>query len=97
MLLEGTPDGELAPTLAQVRQGLAAGPGAGGRTSPALQMMVDDFGLPPRGDRRARRVWASFGALSVTLPLFAILLVVANVTVAADPAPALLALFDGGL
>jgi hypothetical protein len=126
MLMEGAPDGELAPTLAQVRQGLATAPGAGGRTAPALQVMIDDFGLyhvamavigtvvgvvlvvlsvvswtrfrrTASSDRRARRVWASFGALSVSLLLFAILLVVANVTVAADPAPALLALFDGGL
>jgi hypothetical protein len=47
-------------------------------------------------DTRARRLLASFGLLSALPALAAIVLVTANATVAADPAPALLALFDGG-
>jgi hypothetical protein len=47
-------------------------------------------------DRRARRVLGLFSVFSVLLSLAAIVLVVANAGVAADPAPALAALFDGG-
>ncbi|MEV5764027.1 hypothetical protein AB0L34_05550 [Micromonospora sp. NPDC052213] len=47
-------------------------------------------------DRRTRRVLGSFGALSALLSLVVIVVVVANTTTAADPAPALLAFFDGG-
>lgn len=47
-------------------------------------------------DRRARRVFRSFGLLSA-LPAAAFLVVAAaNTGTAADPAPALLAFFDGG-
>jgi hypothetical protein len=54
------------------------------------------FAATPRPDRRARRVLASFGALAALLPLLAGLVAVANTTTAADPSPALLALFEGG-
>jgi heme/copper-type cytochrome/quinol oxidase subunit 2 len=47
-------------------------------------------------DRRTRRVLRSFGVLSTVLSLIMIVVVVANMTNVADPAPALLALFDGG-
>ncbi|WP_067783105.1 hypothetical protein [Nocardia amikacinitolerans] len=47
-------------------------------------------------DARARRVHGSFGVLATLSSLAAILVVVANTTTAADPGPALAALFDGG-
>ncbi len=46
-------------------------------------------------DGRAKRVLASLGGLAVSLSLATGLLAVANVTVATDPAPAFLALFQG--
>ena len=47
-------------------------------------------------DPRVRRVLASFGVLSAVLALVVILLAVGNTTVAAAPAPALLAFYRGG-
>ncbi|WP_329072044.1 hypothetical protein [Streptomyces sp. NBC_01429] len=47
-------------------------------------------------DRRTRRVVGSFGVLSALLSLALIVVAVANTTSAADPAPALLSLFEGG-
>lgn len=47
-------------------------------------------------DRRTRRVWGSFGVLSVLLSLLVLVVAVANTSTAADPAPALLAFFEGG-
>jgi hypothetical protein len=47
-------------------------------------------------DRRTRRVFATFSVLAALFSLAAIVLVVANATTVADPAPALLALFEGG-
>lgn len=47
-------------------------------------------------DRRTRRVLGSFGVLSALLSLLVIVVVVANTTNAADPAPGLLAFFEGG-
>jgi len=47
-------------------------------------------------DRRTRRVFRSFGVLWVFLSLAFIAVTVANISVAADPAPALLAFFKGG-
>ena len=47
-------------------------------------------------DRRARRVFGSFGVLSVMLSLAAILSVVANTSAAADSPGVLLAFFEGG-
>lgn len=46
-------------------------------------------------DRRARRVLGSLGVLSALLALSVIVVGVANTTTAADPAPALLAFFNG--
>jgi hypothetical protein len=117
MLVDGPADAELAGTLAQVKQDFD-----GGRTQPALDVMVDDFaryhvamaviativavallGLSvlawtrfARSDRRTRRVLASYGALSAVLALAVAVVAVANTTTAADPAPALQALFYGG-
>ena len=125
MLAPGTADGELAGTLAQVRQQLAVSLSASRPTPPALEVMISDFAryhaamavvaaivavaflvlslvLWKRfarmraSDRRARRVLGSFGLLAAVFSLAAIVLVVANVTVVADPAPALLAFFEGG-
>jgi hypothetical protein len=45
MLPLGSHDPQLSHTVGQVRQGLTAYPGTGGRTAPALQVMVSDFGL----------------------------------------------------
>lgn len=47
-------------------------------------------------DRRTKRVVGSFGVLSALLSLGLIVVVIANITVAADPAPALAAFFHGG-
>jgi hypothetical protein len=44
MLPLGSPDTQLSHAVGQVKQGLAAYPGTG-RTAPALQVMVNDFGL----------------------------------------------------
>lgn len=54
------------------------------------------FAATVRSDRRARRVLASFGALATSVALAALVLAAANISVAADPAPALLAFFNGG-
>ncbi|GAA2214775.1 hypothetical protein GCM10009850_102410 [Nonomuraea monospora] len=47
-------------------------------------------------DRRTRRVLRSFGVLAAMSSLIMFVVVVANMTNVADPAPALLAFFDGG-
>jgi len=44
MLVDSPPDGELAGTLEQVRQQLADTPSSADRTSPALDVMISDFG-----------------------------------------------------
>lgn len=54
------------------------------------------FAGTARTERRTRRVLASFGVVTALLPLFAVLIAVANATTAIDPAPALLAFFEGG-
>ena len=46
--------------------------------------------------RRTRRVWGWFGAFSAVSVLIMVVLLVANAGTATDPAPALLALFNGG-
>ncbi|MFI7543504.1 hypothetical protein [Actinoplanes sp. NPDC049599] len=43
MLTGNTADAELTGTLDQVRQRIAAAPAPGGRTPPALAVMIDDF------------------------------------------------------
>jgi hypothetical protein len=48
-------------------------------------------------DRRTRRVLGCFGVFSALSSLIVAVVMVANATTAADPAPALLALFNGGL
>ncbi|MGW3288598.1 hypothetical protein ACWDR3_28560 [Streptomyces sp. NPDC001002] len=45
MLPLGTPGGQLAGAIDQIRQGLANYPSTGGQNAVALQVMVDDFGL----------------------------------------------------
>lgn len=47
-------------------------------------------------ERRTRRVLASSGVVSVLLPLLVGLIAIANTATAIDPAPALLAFFEGG-
>jgi len=47
-------------------------------------------------DRRTRRVLGSFGVLAALFSLLLIVLAAGNTTVAADPAPALMAFFEGG-
>jgi hypothetical protein len=47
-------------------------------------------------DRRTRRVSGSLGVLSAVLSLAVIVVAVANLTTATNPAPALLAFFNGG-
>ncbi|GAA2575750.1 hypothetical protein GCM10010399_01630 [Dactylosporangium fulvum] len=54
------------------------------------------FARTESSDRRTRRVLGAFGVLSVLLSLLVMVVAVANTTTAADSAPALLALFEGG-
>ncbi len=54
------------------------------------------FARTGSSDRRTRRVLAAFGALSALSSLAVIVVAVANTATAADPAPALLAFFEGG-
>lgn len=108
MLVDGPVDGDLAGTLEQVRQQLAAG----GPVSPAVDVMVDDFaryhaamaviativavglvGATVVLWRRSHRVFAALFALVAVLVA---VVAVANAGTAADPAPALLAFFEGG-
>jgi hypothetical protein len=49
------------------------------------------------GDRRARLVWGWFGVFSALSSLIVGVVLVANTGTAMDPAPALLAFFNGGL
>jgi hypothetical protein len=56
--------------------------------------VLERFARTGSSERRTRRVLGSFGALSVVSPVV-IVVAVANTTTAADPTPALLALFDG--
>ncbi|KOG11809.1 MULTISPECIES: hypothetical protein [Streptomyces] len=117
-------EGPLADALVEVRRGLADPAPPGGRTPPALGVMIDDFaryhvamavaagivavvllGMSAvawrrlRGttaaDRPARRVRASFAVLWASSSLIATVVAVANTSTAADPAPALLAFFEG--
>ncbi|MCI4063680.1 hypothetical protein MRQ36_14230 [Micromonospora sp. R77] len=53
-------------------------------------------GRTDSSDRRARRVLRSFGVLAALSSLPVILVLVANTLTAEDPAPALLAFFEGG-
>ena len=46
-------------------------------------------------DRRARRLWGSFGVVSALLSLVVLVIGVANTTTAVDPVPALAAFFQG--
>jgi hypothetical protein len=54
------------------------------------------FATTARSDGAARRVLGSFGALSALVASGLIVVAIANATTAADPAPALLAFFEGG-
>jgi uncharacterized YccA/Bax inhibitor family protein len=54
------------------------------------------FARTEHSGRRTRRLLGSFGALSVLVSLAMIILAAANTSVAAHPAPALLAAFQGG-
>lgn len=47
-------------------------------------------------DRRERRVWGAFGVVSALLSLVLAVVAAANTATATDPAPALLAFFEGG-
>jgi len=53
------------------------------------------FARTASSDRRTRHVVGSFGVASMLLALLVIVVLVANATTATDPAPALLAFFDG--
>jgi hypothetical protein len=54
------------------------------------------FARTEPSDRRTRSVLGVFGALPALLSLFVIVVGAANTATAADPAPALLAFFEGG-
>lgn len=72
----------IAATVAAVLLGIGA-------------MLAKRFTGTTRADRRTRRLLGSLGALSALLALAMIAVAVANTTTAADPAPALLAFFEG--
>ncbi|GAA3442804.1 hypothetical protein [Planomonospora venezuelensis] len=125
LLAAGEAGGELSGTLDQVKRRLAESLDAGGRTPPALEVMIGDFaryhvalaavaavvaavligvgvaswkrfaGTGP-SDRRTRRVLGASGVLAVSSSLLVIVVGAANTATAADPAPALLAFFEGG-
>ncbi|MEU4623894.1 hypothetical protein AB0G04_28460 [Actinoplanes sp. NPDC023801] len=76
--------------MAVIAAVVAAGLAAGG------VLLWRRFAATPRPDRRTRRVLASSGVLASLLPLLVAVIAVANTTTAADPAPALLALLQGG-
>lgn len=59
-------------------------------------MLWKQFARAESSERRTRRTWATFGAVAVALSLAVIVVAIANVTNAADPAPGLLAYFNGG-
>lgn len=59
-------------------------------------MLSKGFARTGSSDGRTRRLLGSFGVLSTLFLLVLIVLGVANATTAADPAPALLAFFEGG-
>jgi hypothetical protein len=59
-------------------------------------MLWRRFAKTAASERRTRRVYGSFGLLTTMLSLAVMVLVVANVTTAAEPQPALLAFFNGG-
>jgi hypothetical protein len=125
MLPVGAPNAQLTDTVDQVRQRLAEYPSAGGKTPPALEVMIRDFARyhatmvvlaaivalvlagvstaswrrcakTGSSDRRTRYVLGSFGVLSALLSLAVIVIAAANMSTATDPAPALLAFFNGG-
>ena len=130
MLPLGAPDGQLAGVAGQVRQDLAHYSGADEQHTPAVEVMVNDFGRyhavlavaaslvavvliglsvlawkrfagarargAGRQERRVRRLLGALGVVSVLLSCATIIIVVANVGTAADPAPALLGFFEGG-
>ncbi|MEV4641480.1 hypothetical protein AB0J80_29460 [Actinoplanes sp. NPDC049548] len=54
------------------------------------------FAATRRSERRTRRLLGAYGVGSVVMPLVVAVVVVANTTTAAHPAPALLAFFEGG-
>ncbi|MBL1074101.1 hypothetical protein JK358_06805 [Nocardia sp. 2] len=121
MLTADPADGTVTATLDQVRQGLGA---PHTDTSPALQVMIDDFAWyhvamavlagavalactalsltlwrafarTEPSNTRTRRVLACLGTFKAVVAAGLIVVVIANTTTAADPAPALAALFDG--
>jgi hypothetical protein len=125
MLPLGTPSGQLAGTVDQVRQQLSDYSTAGGHPLPASKVMVDDFGRyhavmviisatvacsfavmsfvswkrfmrTAASDRRVRRSIGVFGVLAALFSVSVFVVMVANIIVARDPAPALLAFFQGG-
>lgn len=116
----GSPDQDLAPTIMQIRDGLA-----GEARSPAQAALVHDFAVyhaamaglavligvglvaviarlwrrratTPRGEARRRRVLAVGAYASALAAAFFGVVAAANISTVLDPAPALLAFFDGG-
>jgi hypothetical protein len=59
-------------------------------------MMWRSFARVGSADRRARLVWGWFGVFSALSSLIVAVVLVANTGTATDPAPALLAFFNGG-
>jgi len=101
---QGLASGSASPVLAamvddfaryHVVMAVLAGPAAVGLAAVSVTLWRR-FATTPRVNRRARRVLAALGAVTVVLPLLVAMVAVANTTTAADPAPALLAFFQGG-
>jgi hypothetical protein len=106
LLVDGPPDAPLAAVLEQARQGLTDG-----ATPPALRVMIDEFAgyhvamavmaavVAAVLSGAGVALWTRTRLLSVftvLVALAALVLMAANVTVAADAPPALLALLQGG-
>jgi hypothetical protein len=116
MLPTGTRQGDLATTVAQIEQHLAHYPHQTSAATPAVRVMVDDFGLyhavlavvaalvavvlstlsVMAWRRRTSRSMLWCAVLTAMTALAVLVVMAANISTAADPAPALLAFFQGG-
>jgi hypothetical protein len=121
----GTRNRQFTHTVGQVKQSLTGYPGSGGRTPPALKVMISDFARyhaagaalaatvavilavlsvvswkrrarTRPAERRTRHALGLAGVFSALLALAVIVVALANLGTAINPAPALLAFFNAG-
>ncbi|MEY9928636.1 hypothetical protein ABH926_003275 [Catenulispora sp. GP43] len=116
MLPTGPHHGDLATAISQIEQHLVRYPHQTSAATPAVQVMVDDFGYyhavlavvaaivsgvlitlsVMSWRRRASRAMLWCAVLTAMTALAVLVVTAANISTAADPAPALLAFFQGG-